>query len=99
MRFGGTKGKSLYEIAADVVPFPRLHFVIPSKSPYIELNSTEMASNVDEMVNSVYDTSSHLLSADMKEGFALCSTLTFQGALVQAEINQVHTLIEKSEKV
>ena len=77
MRFGGTKGKSLYEIAADLVPFPRLHFVIPSKYPYIELNSTEMASTVDEMVNSVYDTSSHLLSADMKETCALCSTLTF----------------------
>ena len=41
MRFGGTKGKSLYEIIADLVPFPYIPFAMPSKSPHIEINNTE----------------------------------------------------------
>ena len=40
MRFGGNKNKSLYELTTDLVPFPRIHFVAPSKAPHTELNDT-----------------------------------------------------------
>ena len=77
IRFGGSSNKSLHEMTADLVPYPRLHFVAPSKAPHIELNDTVEAPTVDEMVEGVYDSTSHLLSIDLTEDKALCSTLTF----------------------
>ena len=47
MRFGGTSNKSLNEIAADLTPYNRVHFVAPSKSPHIKLNDTQVAPSVD----------------------------------------------------
>ena len=40
MRFGGTTNKSLYEMTTNLVPFPRILFVAPSKAPHVELNDT-----------------------------------------------------------
>ena len=77
MRFGGTSNKSLNEIAVDLTPYPRIHFVAPSKSPHINPHDTQVSPSVNEMVDSIYDTSSHLLSINMSKDKALCSSLTF----------------------
>ena len=77
MRYGGTSNKSLNDIASDLAPYRRIHFVAPSKSPHINPDKIQEALSVSEMVDSIYDNSSHLLSIDMNKDRALCSSLTF----------------------
>ena len=55
MRFGGSTNRNLNELITDLVPYPRLHFVAPSKAPYTATNNQKDNPSVNEIVESVFN--------------------------------------------
>eukprot|EP00658_Telonema_sp_P-2_P023445 TRINITY_DN19396_c0_g1_i2.p1 TRINITY_DN19396_c0_g1~~TRINITY_DN19396_c0_g1_i2.p1 ORF type:complete len:254 (-),score=47.64 TRINITY_DN19396_c0_g1_i2:452-1213(-) len=81
MRFGGSLNVDLNEITMNLVPFPRLHFLVSGMSPLGVPRST------DQMFADVYHRNNQLMAADVRHSRLLASGLLVRGDVSVAEAN------------
>ena len=54
MRFGGCLHTDLQEIRTNLVPYPRISFIVPSYSPFVEDEGKNKNVSVSEITDQVF---------------------------------------------
>lgn len=97
MRFEGTLNVDINDITMNLVPFPRMHFILSSISPlYHVLDKKLEPRRSDQIFSDVFDRDYQLISIDsLNQGTLLASALIARGNLY---INDIMVNIEKQKK-
>ncbi|XP_061677701.1 tubulin epsilon chain [Syngnathoides biaculeatus] len=72
-RFEGSLNMDLSEIATNLVPFPRLHYLVPSVSPVVP------SRGLDQLFGDAFAKGRQLIRADPKRGLHLACALMLRG--------------------
>ena len=96
MRFGGTINQNLKDMSVRLVPYPRIHFLIPSISnSMIKGEENQDIKTVPELAESLFDSANMLKSTyNTKAHYNYIATdLVFQGAVSISELINIPTII------
>ena len=86
-RFPGGTHHSLRHFATTLVPFPRLHYLIPSYAPLTaRAIQPYRALNVPELISEVFSTNSMLTPCDVRNGKYIATSLLLRGCTSPAEV-------------
>ncbi|KAH9902606.1 beta-tubulin 2 [Cubamyces lactineus] len=89
LRFPGQLNGDLRKLAMNLVPFPRLHFLIPSYAPlYDPKAKAYMRQNVKDLTNAVFDRANYLVACDPRFGRYLTAATIFRGKVASQEAEQ-----------
>ncbi len=90
MRFPGALNVDLNEITTNLVPYPKLHFLMPSLSPLF--GSTDLKRNmgrsVDQMFTDAFSSKTQLIRADPKRSTYLACALLVRGQIQVSDVNR-----------
>eukprot|EP01103_Thecamoeba_quadrilineata_P017524 TRINITY_DN6260_c0_g1_i1.p1 TRINITY_DN6260_c0_g1~~TRINITY_DN6260_c0_g1_i1.p1 ORF type:complete len:466 (+),score=102.71 TRINITY_DN6260_c0_g1_i1:49-1398(+) len=88
LRFEGPLNVDLNEFQTNLVPYPRIHFMLCSLAPVM---SAEKASNerfsVTDLTTAVFETSNMMAKCDPRKGKYMACSLMFRGDVATREIN------------
>lgn len=92
-RFEGSLNVDLNEITMNLVPFPRLHYLVSSQSPLYTLADVHLPPRrLDEMFSDAFSKDYQLLRSDPKHSLYLACALMVRG---NVEISDVRRNIER----
>ena len=88
LRFPGQLNADLRKLAVNMVPFPRLHFFIPSVAPLSSrITKQYNALTVPELVNQMFDAQNMMTAADPRHGRYLTVATIFRGKVSMKEVD------------
>ncbi|KAI0636266.1 beta-tubulin 2 [Trametes polyzona] len=89
LRFPGQLNGDLRKLAMNLIPFPRLHFLMPSYAPFYDPKSRAyMRWNVKDLTSAVFDRSNLLVACDPRFGRYLTAATIFRGNVASQEAEQ-----------
>ncbi|KAL3889878.1 hypothetical protein ACJMK2_002200 [Sinanodonta woodiana] len=92
-RFEGSLNVDLNEITMNLVPFPRLHYLVSSQSPlYATADVNLLPRQLDQMFSDAFSKDHQLMKTDPKHGLYLACALMVRG---DVEISDVRRNIER----
>jgi len=96
LRFPGQLNGDLRKLGLNLIPFPRLHFLMPSYGPFHSLGSKNYSSHsINELVQSLFDRKNLLVACDPKFGKYMTAATIFRGAIssreAESSVNQLQT--------
>ena len=89
LRFNGHLNMDLTSIETNLIPYPRIHFVIPSYSPFIPIEKNyHQYLTAFQITNDVFDPSSMLTKCELnnKNKYYSCCMI-YQGDVVPKDVN------------
>jgi len=101
MRFEGSLNVDINDITMNLVPYPRMHFLLSSVSPlYHVLDSKLEPRKLDQIFADVFDKNFQLISVDnLYSGIYLASALIARGKISISDINRNITKQRKNLKM
>ncbi|KAH7097901.1 beta-tubulin [Auriculariales sp. MPI-PUGE-AT-0066] len=96
LRFPGQLNGDLRKLAMNLVPFPRLHFLVPSYAPFVAKGSVAFqGTSVAELTQSLFDRKNMLVACEPRFGRYLTAATMFRGPISSREaesaVNQLQT--------
>ncbi|KAH9945207.1 beta-tubulin 2 [Epithele typhae] len=89
LRFPGQLNGDLRKLALNLIPFPRLHFLMPSYAPLFDPKSKAFHRwNVKDLTNAVFDRANLLTACDPRFGRYLTAATIFRGNISSQEVEQ-----------
>jgi len=96
LRFPGQLNGDLRKLGMNLIPFPRLHFLMPSYAPFFdEKASAYQKKSVPELVASMFDRANYLVAADPRFGRYLTAATIFRGNVGSSEAEQAVYQLQK----
>ena len=101
MRFEGSLNVDINDITMNLVPFPRLHFILSSISPlYHVLDKKLEPRKIDQIFSDVFDRNYQLISVDnLYSGVYLASAIIARGNLSISDVNKNISKQKKNLKI
>uniref|UniRef100_A0A8C6S899 Tubulin, epsilon 1 n=1 Tax=Neogobius melanostomus TaxID=47308 RepID=A0A8C6S899_9GOBI len=88
-RFQGSLNMDLNEIAMNLVPFPRLHYLIPSLTPLYSLADVGMPPRrLDQMFSDAFSKEQQLIEADPRRSLYLACALLLRGDVAVSDLQR-----------
>ncbi len=81
-RFPGQLNGDLRKLAVNLVPFPRLHFLVPSYAPLV------CSVNVNELIMQIFDSKNMMADIDPRRGKFFAVGAIFRGKLSAKQVEQ-----------
>ncbi|THH29436.1 hypothetical protein EUX98_g4762 [Antrodiella citrinella] len=89
LRFPGQLNGDLRKLALNLIPFPRLHFIIPSYAPFYDPKAKAfMRMSVNDLTHALFDRRNILVACDPRHGRYLTAALIFRGKVSSTEVEQ-----------
>ncbi|KAH6909280.1 beta-tubulin 2 tubb2 [Coprinopsis sp. MPI-PUGE-AT-0042] len=86
LRFPGQLNGDLRKLGMNLVPFPRLHFLMPSYSPIsTTLDATYQSNSIPELTKALFDRKNMLVACDPRFGRYLTAATIFRGKISSRE--------------
>jgi hypothetical protein len=82
MRFDGAKPITFRELIAGVVPYPRIHFPLPSHSKFVTQDHSAIDNdNMNDMVASLFENSTQLtcIKNIKRDSYTMTAHMTYRG--------------------
>ncbi|WAR17947.1 TBE-like protein [Mya arenaria] len=93
-RFEGSLNVDLNEITMNLVPFPRLHYLVSSQSPLFTLSDVNLPPRrLDQMFSDAFSRDYQLLRTDPKHSLYLACALMVRGNVEVSDVRQSHSLL------
>ncbi|KAJ7352294.1 beta-tubulin 2 tubb2 [Mycena albidolilacea] len=87
LRFPGQLNGDLRKLGMNLIPFPRLHFLMPSYAPIHDPKTQSyQGSSVPELVQALFDRRNLLVACDPRFGRYLTAATIFRGNIASREI-------------
>ncbi|KAI0349732.1 beta-tubulin 2 [Trametes cingulata] len=97
LRFPGQLNGDLRKLAMNLVPFPRLHFLIPSYAPLYDPKAKAYVRwNTKDLTSAVFDRANLLVACDPRFGRYLTAATIFRGKVASQEAE--HAVLELQRK-
>uniref|UniRef100_A0A1A8ERN7 Tubulin, epsilon 1 n=1 Tax=Nothobranchius korthausae TaxID=1143690 RepID=A0A1A8ERN7_9TELE len=88
-RFEGSLNMDLNEIAMNLVPFPRLHYLVPSLTPLYSLADVSIPTKrLDQMFSDAFSKDHQLIRANLKHSLFLASALMVRGDVHMSDLRR-----------
>jgi tubulin alpha len=87
LRFNGELNVDLRDLVTNLVPYPRLHYVVPTLAPLLNNYKGYEQRSVEEITNEAFNSKSSLVSCKLDYGKFLANSLMYKGDVVPQEIN------------
>lgn len=92
LRFPGQLNAGLRKIYVNMVPFPRLHFLIPGFAPLVTCKQQQFSKGtVSELVQQIFSSNNLLCAIDLRKGKLLTAAGIFRGHMSPREVDQLMT--------
>lgn len=82
-RFPGQLNGDLRKLAVNLVPFPRLHFLVPSFAPL-----TSSSATVNELIMQIFDSKNMMANVDPRRGKFFAVGAVFRGKVSAKQVEQ-----------
>jgi tubulin alpha len=101
LRFNGTLNVDITEFQTNLVPYPRIHFMLCSLAPILSQNvAFQETSNVRQITNSVFEPDNMMCQIDPRKGKYMACCLMYRGNVNSSEVtNTLRDIREKSSMV
>lgn len=88
-RFEGSLNVDLNEISMNLVPFPKLHYLVSSMTPIYSLAGSNVSlRNLDQMFTDAFSRENQLINADPKHSLYLACSLMVRGDVEVSDIRR-----------
>ncbi|EJD06410.1 tubulin nucleotide-binding domain-like protein [Fomitiporia mediterranea MF3/22] len=96
LRFPGQLNGDFRKMGMNLVPFPRLHFLMPSYAPFYDPKARSYQSeNVNDLTHSLFDRKNLLVACDPRLGRYMTAAVVFRGDVhsqeAKASIGQIQS--------
>lgn len=89
LRYPGQLNADLRKLSVNMVPFPRLHFFIPSHAPLISQQSQGYRSyGISELTSTMFGPQNMMVACDPRQGRYLTASAMFRGQLAMREVEE-----------
>uniref|UniRef100_I1P8Y9 Tubulin alpha chain n=1 Tax=Oryza glaberrima TaxID=4538 RepID=I1P8Y9_ORYGL len=94
LRFDGAINVDITEFQTNLVPYPRIHFMLSSYAPIISVEKAfHEQHSVPEITNSVFEPASVMAKCDPRHGKYMACCLMYRGDVVPKDVNAaVHSI-------
>lgn len=98
LRFEGSLNIDMNEFPTNLVPYPRIHFLLPSYAPIISsVKSVHEQHSVSELTNALFEPQNTLCKCDPRLGKYMACTLMYRGDVLPKEVtNALSSIKQKS---
>ncbi|GBE88546.1 Tubulin beta-2 chain [Sparassis crispa] len=97
LRFPGQLNGDLRKLGLNLIPFPRLHFLMPSYAPFYDPKARAfMRLTVPDLTSALFDRRNLLVACDPKFGRYLTAATIFRGKLSSREVE--YSVLELQRK-
>jgi tubulin alpha len=98
LRFDGALNVDINEFQTNLVPYPRIHFMLCSYAPVMSADRTiNETLSVNELTNAVFDPANMMVKCDPRHGKYMACCLVYRGEVVHKDVNAaVHNVKGKS---
>lgn len=100
LRFQGALNVDINEFQTNLVPFPRIHFMLSSYAPVVAKEKAyHEALSVKEITNSVFEASNMMTKCDPRHGKYMACCLMYRGDVVPKDVNAAVSMIKTKRAV
>ncbi|XP_045809646.1 tubulin alpha-2 chain-like isoform X4 [Trifolium pratense] len=100
LRFDGAINVDITEFQTNLVPYPRIHFMLSSYAPVISAaKAYHEQISVSEITNSVFEPSSMMAKCDPRHGKFMACCLMYRGDVVPKDVNAAVSNIKTKRTV
>eukprot|EP00252_Welwitschia_mirabilis_P011525 TRINITY_DN2578_c0_g1_i4.p1 TRINITY_DN2578_c0_g1~~TRINITY_DN2578_c0_g1_i4.p1 ORF type:complete len:386 (-),score=49.43 TRINITY_DN2578_c0_g1_i4:371-1528(-) len=100
LRFQGALNVDITEFQTNLVPFPRIHFMLSSYAPVISNKKVyHEALTVKEITNSVFEAQNMMAKCDPRHGKYMACCLMYRGDVVPKDVNSAVTQMKTKKTI
>jgi tubulin alpha len=100
LRFDGALNVDVTEFQTNLVPYPRIHFMLTSYAPVISASKAYHESlSVAEITNSVFEPSNMMTKCDPRHGKYMACCLMYRGDVVPKDVNAAVATIKTKRTI
>jgi tubulin alpha len=100
LRFDGALNVDITEFQTNLVPYPRIHFMLSSYAPVISAEKAYHEQlSVPEITNAVFEPSSMMAKCDPRHGKYMACCLMYRGDVVPKDVNAAVATIKTKRTV
>jgi len=100
LRFNGALNVDINEFQTNLVPYPRIHFMLCSYAPVVSNEKAYHQQNtVAELTNAVFETSNMMAKCDPHHGKYMACCLMYRGDVVPKDVNQAVSTIKTKKTI
>ncbi|KAG1662460.1 hypothetical protein FOA52_009668 [Chlamydomonas sp. UWO 241] len=100
LRFDGALNVDITEFQTNLVPYPRIHFVLSSYAPIISAEKAYHEQlSVAEITNSVFEPSSQMVKCDPRHGKYMACCMMYRGDVVPKDVNSAIATIKTKRTI
>jgi tubulin alpha len=98
LRFAGQLNVDLNEFQTNLVPYPRIHFMMESYAPILSpLRSEKTSITVPEITSAAFEPASFMVQVDPRNGLYMAACVLYRGSVTPKDVNSsVATIKTKS---
>merc|ERR1712080_349142 len=100
LRFDGALNVDITEFQTNLVPYPRIHFLLTSYAPVISAEKAfHEKLSVAEITNSVFEPASMMVKCDPRHGKYMACCLMYRGDVVPKDVNAAVATIKTKRTI
>jgi tubulin alpha len=100
LRFEGSLNVDINEFQTNLVPFPRIHFMLCSYAPVISKEKAYHESGtVQELTNAVFEPAAMMAKCDPRHGKYMACCLMYRGDVVPKDVTQAVAVIKTKRTI
>lgn len=100
LRFDGAINVDVTEFQTNLVPYPRIHFMLSSYAPVISAEKAYHEQlSIPEITNAVFEPSSMMAKCDPRHGKYMACCLMYRGDVVPKDVNAAVSTIKSKRTV
>jgi len=100
LRFDGSLNVDITEFQTNLVPYPRIHFMLSSYAPLISAEKAHHEqSNVAEITNQAFEPTSMMVKCDPRHGKYMSCCLMYRGDVVPKDVTAAVALIKTKRTI
>jgi len=99
MRFDGMLNVDLQHLHTNLVPYPKLHFMLSSLAPLGQMGTTHfMGCGAKTLTSEVFNPNNMMVNCDPSQGHYMAACVMYRGAINPTDVSQAITAIKKRNK-
>lgn len=100
LRFSGSLNVDMNEYQTNLVPYPRIHFMLSSLAPLVSAHEHSYhENNVAQLTSSVFETENMMAKCDPRGGKYIASCLMYRGDVVNKEVTDAVTNVKNKSNI
>ena len=100
LRFDGALNVDVTEFQTNLVPYPRIHFMLTSYAPVISAeNAYHEQLSVSEITNSVFEPANMMTKCDPRHGKYMACCMMYRGDVVPKDVNAAIATIKTKRTI